>query len=195
MEYDEFLYERRKRMADLIRVAFRQLGGEPNAPALTPPWFLPGAEEVWQRIAETERALRAVVRAVYAKRFGELAVRRIQEALPERERDIVARGIGVRSPGSDPLSLVDYLYLGRLPELLFAKDVWQDVLPRLGGKSDGKQRLLSAVNQIVPVRNEIAHVREVDRDRLLRASLACADVLQMLQSKTDNLIPKAPAST
>ena len=136
MEYDEFLYERRKRMADLIRVAFRQLGGEPNAPALTPPWFLPGAEEVWQRIAETERALRAVVRAVYAKRFGELAVRRIQEALPERERDIVARGIGVRSPGSDPLSLVDYLYLGRLPELLFAKDVWQDVLPRLGGKSD-----------------------------------------------------------
>ena len=51
-----------------IRVAFRQLGGEPEASPLTPPWFLPGAEEVWQRISETERALRAVVREVYVAR-------------------------------------------------------------------------------------------------------------------------------
>jgi hypothetical protein len=29
MEYEEFLRERRRRMADIIRVAFRQLGGEP----------------------------------------------------------------------------------------------------------------------------------------------------------------------
>lgn len=39
MEYDQFLAERRKRMADVIRVAFRQLGGETNGPPLTPPWF------------------------------------------------------------------------------------------------------------------------------------------------------------
>ena len=44
MEYEEFLRERRRRMADIIRVAFRQLGGEPDAPPVTPPWFLPGAE-------------------------------------------------------------------------------------------------------------------------------------------------------
>jgi hypothetical protein len=30
MEYEEFLRERRRRMADIIRVAFRQLGGEPR---------------------------------------------------------------------------------------------------------------------------------------------------------------------
>jgi len=42
---------------------------------------------------------------------------------------------------------------------------------------------LAAVNQIAPVRNEIAHVREIDRDRLLRASMACADVLEMLKAK------------
>jgi hypothetical protein len=36
MEYTEFLRERRRRMADIIRVAFRQLGGEPDAPPLTP---------------------------------------------------------------------------------------------------------------------------------------------------------------
>ena len=51
-------------------------------------------------------------------------------------------------------------------------------------RQDAKQRLQSAVGQIAPVRNEIAHVREVDRDRLLRASVACADVLEMLQGKT-----------
>jgi ribonuclease D len=55
---------------------------------------------------------------------------------------------------------------------------------RLGGAQDVKQRLLSAVNQIAPVRNEIAHVREVDRERLLRTSVACADVIEMLQART-----------
>ena len=69
MEYTEFLRERRRRMADIIRVAFRQLGGEPDASPLTPPWFLPDAEAVWQRIVETERALRGVVREVYACTF------------------------------------------------------------------------------------------------------------------------------
>ena len=86
--------------------------------------------------------------------------------------------------GSEPLSIVDYLYLGQIPPLLFAADVWQDTRHRLGDAPDGKQRLQSAIGQIAPVRNEIAHVREVDRDRLLRASVACADVLGMLQVRT-----------
>jgi hypothetical protein len=184
MEYEEFLRERRRRMADIIRVAFRQLGGEPDSPPLTPPWFLPGAEAVWQRIVETERALRAVVREVYAARFGETAARRIEEALPERERESLARALRARPAGSEPLSIVNYLYLGQLPPLLFATDAWQDARHRLGGALNGKQRLQSAVGQIAPVRNEIAHVREVDRDRLLRASVACADVLEMLQGRT-----------
>src|ERR1035437_581000 len=120
MEYKDFLRERRRRMADIIRVAFRQIGGEPDAPPLTPPWFLPGAEAVWQRIVETERALRGVVRDVYATRYGEAAARRIEEALPEREHEAVSRALRARPAGSDPLSVVDYLYLGQLPPLLFA---------------------------------------------------------------------------
>ena len=84
--------------------------------------------------------------------------------------------------GSEPLSIVDYLYLGQLPPLLFATDAWQDARQRFGGAPDAKQRLQAAVGQIAPVRNEIAHVREVDRDRLLRASVACTDVLEMLKA-------------
>ncbi len=184
MEYEEFLRERRRRMADIIRVAFRQLGGEPDAPPLTPPWFLPGAEAVWQRIVETERALRGVVREVYAARFGEAAAGRIEEALPERERESLARALRARPVGADALSIIDYLYLGQLPPLLFATDVWNTARVRFGGAEDAKQRLQIAVSQIAPVRNEIAHVREIERDRLLRASVACADVLEMLQGSS-----------
>ena len=142
------------------------------------------AEVVWQRIAETERALRGVVREVYATKFGETAAQRIEAALAEPEREILGRAVRARSAGAEPLSIVDYLYLAQLPPLLFAADVWQDARHRFGGASDAKQRIQSAVGQIAPVRNEIAHVREVEQDRLLRASLACSDVLDMLRGSS-----------
>jgi hypothetical protein len=66
-------------------------------------------------IVETERALRAVVREVYAARFRETAAQRIEEALPERERESLARALRARPAGSEPLSIVDYLYLSQLP--------------------------------------------------------------------------------
>ena len=156
--------------------------GRASSPALIPPWFLPGAEAVWQRIGDTERALRAFVREVYVGRFGEIAARRIEEALHEREREVL-HGHLRRAAGSEALSIVDYLYFCQLAALLFATDVWQHARARLGGGMDGNQRLQSAIILIAPVRNEIAHVREVGGDRLLRASVACSDVLAMLQSR------------
>ena len=181
MDYMDFLRERRRRMADIIRVAFRQLGGETNAPPLTPPWFLPGAETVWQRIAEVERALRGVVREIYVARFGNEAAAMIEAALSEREREVLARSLRARPEGSEPLSIIDYLYLSQLSPLLFAANTQETARQRLGGAPDVRKRLLAAIEQIAPVRNEIAHVREVDQDRLLRANVACADVLKMVE--------------
>lgn len=183
MEYEEFLRQRRQRMADIVRIAFRQLGGEPNAPPLTPTWFLPGAEAVWQRIVATERALRSFVRETYEAQFGENAARKVEEALSEQERETLARAMRARPAGSDPLSVIDYLYLNQLPALIFASPVWPDARRRLGDAPDLKQRLQSAISRIAPVRNEIAHVREVERDRLLSASVACADVLELIKRK------------
>ena len=180
MDYDEFLRQRRIRMAELIRVAFRQLGGEPDAPPLAPRWFLPGAEAVWQRIGETERALRALVRDVYAMKFGDGAAATIEAKLSERERETLTRALRTRPPGSDPLSVVDYLYLNQLPALLFASDVWQYVKSKLSHVEDAKRRLQLALDEIAPVRNEVAHVREVAPDRLLKATVACGDVLALL---------------
>ena len=98
MEYDEFLRQRRRRMADIIRVAYRQLGGERDSPPLTPPWFLPGAEAVWQRIVDTERALRALVREVYVECFGQSAARRIEgDSAGTRTRDPRTRTQGAPS--------------------------------------------------------------------------------------------------
>jgi hypothetical protein len=184
MDYEEFIRQRRTRMAELIRVAFRQLGGEAGAPPLAPPWFLPGAEAVWQRIADTERGLRALVREVYASRFGDTAATTIQAKLPERDRESLMRALRARPPGSDPLTVVDYLYLGQLPPLLFANDVWQEVRSRLQDEADAKQRLQGAVGQIAPVRNEIAHVREVASDRLLKATVACDDIQALLKVRS-----------
>ena len=184
MDYEEFIRLRRTRMAELIRVAFRQLGGEADAPPLAPPWFLPGAEAVWQRIADTERALRSLVREVYASRFSDTAAETIQAKLPDRDRELLMRALRARPPGSEPLTVVDYLYLGQLPPLLFANDVWQEVKLRLRDEADARQRLQGAVGQISPVRNEIAHVREVAPDRLLKATVACDDILALLGSRS-----------
>jgi hypothetical protein len=148
-------------LADIIHVAFRQLGGEAEAAPLTPPWFLPGAEDVWKRIAETERVLRALVREVYAHRFGDGAAAKIEEGLQEFEREALRRATRTRPQGADPLSVIDYLYLGQLPRLLFADAVWQEVKSKLAHVNDLRRRLQSAMDQIAPVRNEIAHVREV----------------------------------
>jgi hypothetical protein len=89
------------------------------------------------------------------------------------------RRLRARPAGAEPLSIVDYLYLAQLPGLLFAPEAWRRASQQLGG-GDVKQRLQAAISQIAPVRNEIAHVREVDQDRLMRTTVACADVLAML---------------
>src|SRR6185295_18510835 len=93
MSYEEFLPARRPRMAEIVRIAFRKLGGESAASPLLPPWFLPGAEVVWQRIGDVELKLRAIVRDVYQERFGNTAATAIEGALDARERDVLGRAI------------------------------------------------------------------------------------------------------
>jgi hypothetical protein len=78
MDYATFLAERRRRMSEVIRAAFRKLGGEADAAPISPPWFVAGTEVVWNRIADTERALRIAVRDVYSATFAAQAAGRIE---------------------------------------------------------------------------------------------------------------------
>jgi hypothetical protein len=178
--YDDFLSRRRPKMAEVIRIAYRKLGGESDASPLTPPWFLPGAEVVWARIAETERALRQLVRAVYNRHFGDRAAAALEAAFGPDHRETVAKA-SRNVQLADPLSVLDYLYLGQLPGLLFRPEVWPTTQQALGGRGDAKAKLQHAIENIAPVRNEIAHVRDVPPERLQRASLACSDVLGMIR--------------
>jgi hypothetical protein len=180
MAYDDFLLRRRPKMAEVIRIAFRKLGGESDASPLTPPWFLPGAEVVWSRIGETERALRQLVRAVYKEQFGDRAPAALEAALGPDHREVVAKA-SRNVQLADPLGMLDYLYLAQLPALLFKPDVWPTAQQALGGRGDAKARLQQAIEHIAPVRNEIAHVRDVAPERLQRAHLACSDVLGMIR--------------
>jgi hypothetical protein len=117
---------------------------------------------------------------VYATKFGAAAAPAIERKLSDREREILTRALRARPPGADPLTIVDYLYLGQLTPLLLANDVWAEAKARLIHADGARQRLDAAISQIAPVRNEIAHVREVDPDRLMRATVACSDVLQLI---------------
>jgi hypothetical protein len=121
------------------------------------------------------------VRSVYAAHFVEAAAHRIEQALSERERETLTRALRGRDAAGDGLVIVDYLYLGQLPPLLFAPELWQETRRHFINAPDLKQRLQAALERIAPVRNEIAHVREVGPDRLLRATVACADVLDLIQ--------------
>ncbi|MBP8810168.1 MAG: DUF262 domain-containing protein [Kofleriaceae bacterium] len=178
MAYEDFLAARRVRMAHIIRAAYGELGGESDGAAAVPAWFFPGADAVWAQIGAVERALRQVVREVYGAKYGAGAAGRIENALPEHERESLTRALRARPPGAEPLTVVDYLYLKQLPTLLTANDVWADAKARLGNPPD-KQRLLAAVDIIAPTRNEIAHIREVSAERLKKVSVACDDVLAM----------------
>jgi hypothetical protein len=142
---------------------------------------MPGTEEVWKEIAEAELGLRQAVRRVYSERFGGEAASRIEECLSERERESLARALRSRPSGADPLTITDYLYIGQLLPLLTHGKV-SEVSGRLfSWNRETKGKLNDAVAAIAPVRNEIAHVREVERERLLRATLAASEIKKAVQ--------------
>jgi hypothetical protein len=150
MECADFLSDRRPRIADTVRVTYRKLGGQAEAEALAPPRSLPASAAVWQRIAETEQALRAVIPAVYVASFKEDAARRIEQALPEQERASSVRALRARPVTPEPLTVIDYSYLAQLPSLLFTNAVWESAHDQLGGSSAMKQGLRAAIGPADP---------------------------------------------
>jgi hypothetical protein len=121
---------------------------------------------------------------VYTNHFGHEAGNAIVAALDGRERESLERASRNLPTGADRLGLVDYLYIGQLPGLLFRPDVWPEARVRFRDDQDIKRKLQQAIEHIVPVRNEIAHVREISQEKLQRANLACGDLLSMMGELT-----------
>lgn len=57
---------------------------------------------------------------------------------------------------------------------------------RLGAAKDLKERLKRAVSEVAPVRNEIAHFREVPPERLQKTNVACNDILTIVAALTSS---------
>ena len=111
----------------------------------------------------------------------------LKRLVPEREREIARAGSQGRPAGSRPAQH------RRLPlsrpvatPPVSPKDVRQDARTPLGRRAGREAAAPVGSRHIAPVRNEIAHVREIDQDRLLRASVACSDVMGMLQKRTSS---------
>ena len=117
---------------------------------------------------------------------------------PDHRDEVVSTGtgdVGARSPNPSarfrPALGSRLLVPQSAARAAVCGEVWQYVKSKLSEAGDAKQRLQHALDAIAPVRNEIAHVREVAPERLLKATVACGDVLSLL-SGTPRQPPKAP---
>ena len=107
-----------------------------------------------------ELKLRTIVPRRLSERFGDHAASAIEGALDARERDMLARaaGIGQRYGWSQRCRLS---LSGNLPALSSKPMSGRRPAPDFGGDAEAKRRLQTAIEAIIPVRNEIAHVRKV----------------------------------
>ena len=80
-------------------------------------------------LTDTGRVRTVIYQGVTAEIDGEV------EKLPERERQVLARSLRSRPAGGDPLSVVDFLYMGQLVSLLFSPEA-QPLIDAAGVKPD-----------------------------------------------------------
>jgi len=183
MSYEEFLPQRRRLMARIIRKGFEALSGQ-DARILDIKQSAGADEkETWGLIEEVEVELRKLVRNKYVEKWGTGAEARLLKIFSDKEKaDFdVRRAKHLEayplSPGQiDAGNFLDYLYLSDLARLVTAQETWDQFSPLFDKRKD---LLQGRLQQILPVRNDRAHFRSVPENELLRCKLACSDLLTM----------------
>ena len=107
MEYEQFLKERRVRMADVIRAAYRKLGGEENIPAVnTAVVHARCRGRVESHCGHVERGLRSLARSEYTRLYrrgcSESKLRLLSPSVSARRFN---ERFGQGRLGADPLSV------------------------------------------------------------------------------------------
>jgi hypothetical protein len=185
LEYLEFLKQRRRLMARVIRRGYEALSGTDEAVAGPLP-STPDEKRVWALIEETELALRKLIREKYSTKWADGAEARMRKVLTEKELgdlEYARMRSGKAYPLSGPTAagdVLDYLYLGQLTKLVQAGETWDQFSGLFRGR---KEVLQDLVSKIAPVRNDRAHFRPVPEKELLRCSLACDDLLTLLRTQ------------
>jgi hypothetical protein len=177
MPYREFLSQRRKLMAGIIRRGFESLSGEDDIGGI-PADASAEERKAWWLIETLELTLRRVVRAKYSERWGDGADTQIRKILGEegwitleRNREKNERQYPL-SPRGCSHDVLDYCYLGQLVQFMAAGPAWE----LFRDMFRDKRQLEDLVKAVTPVRNDRAHFRTVPERELDRCRLACEDL-------------------
>jgi hypothetical protein len=196
LSYEEFLRERRKLMARIIRQGFEALGDK-EVPASDAKKFAAADEKkAWDLIEDLELRLRRLVHEKYEAKWGSGADARIIKQLTPDEVTAL-EGHRAKHAAAYPLAgdkpkvdLLDYFYLGQLVKLVLFHEIWNDFVPVFGKRKDTIQETIAKVSA---VRNDRAHFRPVPEKELQRCVLACDDLLTMMK-KADEPVAGAGVS-
>lgn len=182
MEYEHFLAQRRKLMAQLIKQAFLALSPTDDEGGITLADASPEERAVWPLIEMVEQRLRRLIRAKYNAQWGTKADSQFAsvlggEAVATIEKNR-AKHLAVYHGAIDAASadLLDYCYLGQLGQLMTTNAAWamfQDAFR-------DKRQLDDLLKCLVPVRNDLAHFRRVPAKELDRCRVAADDLLEAL---------------
>jgi hypothetical protein len=192
LDYEDFLDERRAKMAQVIRRGFESLGS--TEPEVEPVDGTAEERLTWSLIQTVELALRQMVDAKYRTRWGQEAEAVMHKHLGddawkviEKNREKHASQYNA-SPSGDR-SIVDYTYLPQLTQMMMAGNAWE--LFRHLFKD--KRQLEDLVRSVTPVRNDQAHFRTVPLLELRRCQVACEDLRNLLEKEKDSSGPSTTA--
>jgi energy-coupling factor transporter ATP-binding protein EcfA2 len=147
----------------------------------------PSEENVWALIRETELAGRRLIIERYTNRWGTAADGRMQDALGREawDRIIKNRGDHKYRAGREPAdeqAILDFAYLGQLGQLMLWGPAW-DMFRHLFRDKRDLEDLLKGIS---PVRNDMAHFRNVPDKELARCRVASDDLLAVLERELRN---------
>lgn len=142
-------------------------------------------EVTWNAICELEARLRRLIEARYQTRYGEDWMERVNQEMRQTWAEARAKDERTFARYGQPApSLLDYSYLGDLLALINAEwALFQDVF---GSGKIAKRQLRGKIEDIIRVRNPLAHNRAVPENELKRAEVYCTDVLMLLQKVSED---------
>ena len=150
-----------------------------------------GREGVWAVIEETELALRQLIGARLAAKYGQKHVEVIRRVLGEKawagilgvkERSEKQYKFSRLPPARDPMSC---MYLGQLGALMMNNETWELFRAPFRDKREFEDKLAA----IAPVRNDCAHFCSAPDKELERCRIACDDLLVIVERELAEVGP------
>lgn len=143
----------------------------------------------WRSIEELEIKLREYVLKAYHAKWGDSSESMMKKALGDSSWRTIksnCRKAKVQYPLCNEkraIREIDSMYTGQLIQLI----IWNNAWPLFQPFMPDKRNIIRWQNEVIPVRNDQAHFRDVPEKELNRCMLACDDFIVVLDKVTENL--------